>query len=264
MFKVYKVLNQLEKKKHTKPHFCKRLFKLIFVLFSLKNNMPIDEIWRQVQNQADEERLNDSQHAGSSVFGGVLSDNNFGGDKGLALKNENDSESNYSNFKTLNANIFSLNSSNQNIGRHTSHSPTVDARNARNANTVLDLQVEQERSPTVQLIDVASSQKALNLKPELDRTHESLVYGDYSQINSTKNVATIKTNENSLRTASTCKPKRQRPTSHYQTGGANRSGRLSNRDGLGLLFNRAGTMIDSGNSLQQIAGNRRKKTLREH
>ena len=35
IFKVYKTLNMLEKKKHTKPYYCKRLFKLVFVLFKL-------------------------------------------------------------------------------------------------------------------------------------------------------------------------------------------------------------------------------------
>ncbi len=48
VFKVYKTMNMLEKKKHTKPYFCKRLFKLIFVLFNLQKNMPFDEIWRQL------------------------------------------------------------------------------------------------------------------------------------------------------------------------------------------------------------------------
>ena len=35
IFKVYKTMNMLEKKKHTKPYYCKRLFKLVFVLFKL-------------------------------------------------------------------------------------------------------------------------------------------------------------------------------------------------------------------------------------
>lgn len=52
VFKVYKTLNMLEKKKHTKPHFCKRLFKLVFVLFKLqKGEMDKEEIWRQLQMQ---------------------------------------------------------------------------------------------------------------------------------------------------------------------------------------------------------------------
>jgi len=46
IFKVYKTLTILEKKKHTEPHFCKRLFKLVFVLYKLKKNVPLDEIWR--------------------------------------------------------------------------------------------------------------------------------------------------------------------------------------------------------------------------
>ena len=41
-------MNMLEKKKHTKPHFCKRLFKLVFALYKLKKNEPIDEIWEQM------------------------------------------------------------------------------------------------------------------------------------------------------------------------------------------------------------------------
>ena len=36
VFKVYKTMNMLEKKKHTKPYFCKRMFKLIFALYSLR------------------------------------------------------------------------------------------------------------------------------------------------------------------------------------------------------------------------------------
>ena len=39
----------LEKKKHTEPYFCKRLFKLVFVLFNLKKEMAPEEIWRQLQ-----------------------------------------------------------------------------------------------------------------------------------------------------------------------------------------------------------------------
>ena len=50
VFKVYKTLNMLEKKKHTKPYFCKRLFKLVFVLFNLqKGELSLDDIWRQLQ-----------------------------------------------------------------------------------------------------------------------------------------------------------------------------------------------------------------------
>ena len=41
-------MNMLEKKKHTKPFFCKRLFKLVFVLFKMQKEMPVDEIWRQL------------------------------------------------------------------------------------------------------------------------------------------------------------------------------------------------------------------------
>ena len=48
VFKVYKTMNMLEKKKHTKPYFCKRLFKLVFVLFKLKKEVPKNEIWRQL------------------------------------------------------------------------------------------------------------------------------------------------------------------------------------------------------------------------
>ena len=48
VFKVYKTMNLIEKKKHTKPYFCKRLFKLVFVLFKLqKDELSKDEIWRQ-------------------------------------------------------------------------------------------------------------------------------------------------------------------------------------------------------------------------
>ena len=36
IFKVYKTMNLLEKKKHYKPYYCKRLFKLVFVLFKLQ------------------------------------------------------------------------------------------------------------------------------------------------------------------------------------------------------------------------------------
>ena len=35
VFKVYKTLNMLEKKKHVGPYFRKRFFKLVFVLFKL-------------------------------------------------------------------------------------------------------------------------------------------------------------------------------------------------------------------------------------
>ena len=55
VFKVYKTLNMLEKKKHTKPYFCKRLFKLVFVLFKLQKKMDPEEIWAQLQMQTETE-----------------------------------------------------------------------------------------------------------------------------------------------------------------------------------------------------------------
>lgn len=56
VFKVYKTMNMLEKKKHTKPYFCKRLFKLVFVLFKLqKDELSKGEIWRQLMCQVEED-----------------------------------------------------------------------------------------------------------------------------------------------------------------------------------------------------------------
>ena len=68
-------MNLLEKKKHVKPYYCKRLFKLIFVLFKLQKEIPENEIWRQLQMQKEEEDDNASQ-GNSSILGGQLSDIN--------------------------------------------------------------------------------------------------------------------------------------------------------------------------------------------
>ena len=63
----------LEKKKHTKPYYCKRLFKLVFVLYNLqKGEMSRDEIMSQLQMQyADDD---DASQANSSMLAGVTSD----------------------------------------------------------------------------------------------------------------------------------------------------------------------------------------------
>ena len=53
VFKVYKTMKELERKKNSQPFFCKRLFKLVFVLFKLKKGLNVDEIWRQLQTQID-------------------------------------------------------------------------------------------------------------------------------------------------------------------------------------------------------------------
>ena len=46
-------MKELERKKNSQPFFCKRLFKLVFVLFKLKKGLNVDEIWRQLQTQID-------------------------------------------------------------------------------------------------------------------------------------------------------------------------------------------------------------------
>lgn len=56
--------------------------------------------------QEDEEKLNDSQAGCSSMLKGLNIENNFADDKTQPIKIENDSESNYSNFKAANANLF--------------------------------------------------------------------------------------------------------------------------------------------------------------
>ena len=113
VFKVYKTLNMLEKKKHTKPHFCKRLFKLVFVLYKLqKGELDSEEIWRQLQMQIADD---DASQADSSYLGGSgISEGNFTVmtekiQVQPALSNEKESDSNYySNFKAENAGLFSL------------------------------------------------------------------------------------------------------------------------------------------------------------
>ena len=124
----------LEKKKHTKPYFCKRLFKLVFVLFNLqKAELSMDEIWRQLQMQYEDD--DDQSQANSSMLAGVASDvqSNYMStinEKALQvppnLKTvEKESEEHYSNFKAANANLFSLSSSNNQHLKHTSLSPKV-------------------------------------------------------------------------------------------------------------------------------------------
>lgn len=82
VFKVYKTLNNLEKKKTEKPYFCRHLFKLIFVLFRLKKGeTDLEAIWNQMNMQADQEqrssgdriRDNDSR-VDSAQARGILSD----------------------------------------------------------------------------------------------------------------------------------------------------------------------------------------------
>ena len=119
-------MNLIEKKKHVKPYYCKRLFKLVFVLFKLQKEIPENEIWRQLQMQKEEDDDNASQE-NSSILGGQLSDINsnfirmnekYNATADGDLINENDLESNYSNskFKTANANLFSINSQNDERG----------------------------------------------------------------------------------------------------------------------------------------------------
>ena len=73
VFKVYKTMSMLEKKKHTKPFFCKRLFKLVFVLYKLQKKQPKDEIWEQMLEQKAEEGDNESV-ANASILDGMTSD----------------------------------------------------------------------------------------------------------------------------------------------------------------------------------------------
>ena len=60
MFKVYKTMNMLEKKKHTKPYFCKRMFKLIFTLYALRKGQTSEEIWHALQIRKENDELNDT------------------------------------------------------------------------------------------------------------------------------------------------------------------------------------------------------------
>ena len=106
-------MNLLEKKKHYKPYYCKRLFKLVFVLFKLQKEIPEEEIWRQLQMQKEEEDENASQDNNSSILGGQLSDINSNYIRTVGAGNDNDLESNFSNskFKTANAALCSINNS---------------------------------------------------------------------------------------------------------------------------------------------------------
>ena len=62
-------MKELERKKNSQPFFCKRLFKLVFVLFKLKKGLNVDEIWRQLQTQIDtEEMLGGDGSQGNSSF----------------------------------------------------------------------------------------------------------------------------------------------------------------------------------------------------
>ena len=61
-------MNMLEKKKHTKPFFCKRLFKLVFVLYKLQKKVPKDDIWQQMLDQKAEETENDNDSAANATI----------------------------------------------------------------------------------------------------------------------------------------------------------------------------------------------------
>ena len=51
----------LEKKKHTKPYFCKRMFKLIFALYSIRKGQTNEEIWEALKNKKDHDEINDTR-----------------------------------------------------------------------------------------------------------------------------------------------------------------------------------------------------------
>ena len=61
VFKVYKTMTMLEKKKHTKPYFCKRMFKLIFALYALRKGQTSEEIWQALQARKEhDDEFNDT------------------------------------------------------------------------------------------------------------------------------------------------------------------------------------------------------------
>ena len=72
VFKVYKTMNMLEKKKHTKPYFCKRMFKLIFALYQIRKGQTNEEIWAAIQKKAvQDEEINDTQALNVSHISGL-------------------------------------------------------------------------------------------------------------------------------------------------------------------------------------------------
>ena len=81
VFKVYKTLNNLEKRKEEKPYFCRHLFKLIFVLFRIKKGeTDLGAIWDQMNQQdknerGDGDRIRDNDsRVDSQHFRGIISD----------------------------------------------------------------------------------------------------------------------------------------------------------------------------------------------
>ena len=72
VFKVYKTMNMLEKKKHTKPLFCKRMFKLIFALYQIRKGLTNDEIWATLEKKTgQEDDINETQALNVSHISGL-------------------------------------------------------------------------------------------------------------------------------------------------------------------------------------------------
>jgi hypothetical protein len=98
--------------------------------------------------QEDEERHNDSQAGCSSMLGGFMSENTCADEKARPVKIENDSESNYSNFKAANANLFSLSASNTIINRHTTLSPKQNIKRVSDlSHSGLNIKIKEGATP---------------------------------------------------------------------------------------------------------------------
>jgi len=105
-------MNMLEKKKHYKPYFCKRLFKLVFVLFKLQKEVPIEKIRDQIQ--LHEDNPDDESAANSSMLEGTPSQCTLDNDKRSHSAGVF-KESTYSTFKATHANMFSINYSSKGL-----------------------------------------------------------------------------------------------------------------------------------------------------
>ena len=62
----------LEKKKHTKPLLCKRMFKLIFALYQIRKGLTNEEIWATLEKKTEqEEDINETQALNVSHISGL-------------------------------------------------------------------------------------------------------------------------------------------------------------------------------------------------
>ena len=195
----------LEKKKHTAPFLVKRLFKLIYVLYSLKKDEDPDDIWQTIQQQKAQERDdmtmgNESQM--NTSMGGILSEKeatefhlslNRVNKDATHLDKEN---SNYQTTKAFPQTTKSFNSSKKEI-RNSSMSPKMNSSvNFNQRKTSHDRQTPQNRGYADSLYqNKQTQQKQMQIKENYQGQERDCSYG-FSDDLQDKNILKVKSNKN--------------------------------------------------------------------